>query len=243
MTEIQLAMMSEPDRQNTTPPDAGRPHQLRRVGVLAVVLGTMALLTVRAIVRPQSAKAPGITFDLPEAIALEGWQLQASQPWSRATGRPAPSESAREYRYLGSDGENLRIRTLFIGRAGDGNTSRLLQVYTAAQPASVRIEIVDREGIGSYGFFTFAGEASILACITGSGNTTVTSQQFSQSVSLEMGRILPWLLGQQDLFDRSCLFGIVSVPARPQDLSLDRYPELEMAWLAWAAHWQQSNRP
>lgn len=229
-------------------PTAQMPErQPARSGLLALVFGVTVLLALRAIVRPEVARERtfAVAFDFPEAVPLENWQLQRQQPWSPPQERDRPLARARsagvEYAYVAPEGGQLQARVRFISRAGNGNTSRLLQTYTAVQPATVRIDTSYREGKGFYGFFIFAGEASILACINAQGDTTVTGQQFSQTITLKPERLFPWLLGRQDLFDRSCLFSILSVPARPTETSLEDYPELEAAWLGWVARWQQAD--
>ena len=230
------------------------PQQLR-MGLLAAALGSLAFATGRVIVQPEVArqKAPASELAFPETIAITDWQFQGVQPWEKeketepdtepgaeADKRP-PLPPGMHYSYRRPDGNGtLEARARFLSRAGNGNTSRLLQTFTSARPASVRIDETYREGVGFYGFFVFENEASIMACITPHGGTTVTGQQFSQTTTFQIGRALPWLLGQQDLFDRRCLFGIVSIPARDGEANLTNYPELEAAWLDWVNHWQQA---
>ncbi|MEO0948066.1 MAG: cyanoexosortase A system-associated protein [Cyanobacteria bacterium J06641_5] len=237
------------------------PQQMR-MGLLAAVLGSTAFVTGRVVLQPEVArqKAPASTLEFPAAIDVKDWQLQGVQPWEKAVEpetepdatapaiepnaepdkRPPPPPGI-QYSYRRPDGSGtLEARARFLPRAGNGNTSRLLQTYTSAQPASVRIAETYREGVGFYGFFIFENEASIMACITPHGGTTVTGQQFSQTTTFQIGRALPWLLGQQDLLDRRCLFGIVSVPARQGEIALTNYPNLEAAWLDWVDHWQQA---
>ena len=225
-----------------------RPQQIR-MGLLAAVFGSLVLVTLRVLVQPEVAqqKAPVSILDFPEAIALPNWQLQAVRPWQhdsrQESGQEEPTDRPQgmQYTYRHPEGERLlEARARFLYRAGNGNTSRLLQTFTPAQPASVRIAQTYRDGVGFYGFFIFEDEASIMACINPHGETTVTGQQFSQNISLQPGRILPWLLGQQDLFDRRCLFGILAVPARQGDTTLANYPDLEAAWLDWVDRWQQA---
>lgn len=231
---------------------ASQTGRLLRMTVLTAAFSSLVLVTLRVLVRPEVAqqRAPEQVLQFPEAIALPEWQLQEARPWldgpERETSSPTPQGRRYAYTAVGVDPEDggdrptLSARARFLYRAGNGNTSRLLQTYTSARPASINIATAYREGAGFYGFFLLEDEASVMACVNPYGDTTVTGQQFSQNITFQPGRVLPWLLGRQDLFDRRCLFSILSVPARPGETSLTDYPELEATWFAWVAHWQQT---
>lgn len=219
-----------------------------RLALVYVLLGATVLTAIAALLAPRDRDRVA-TIVYPERVPLSDWDFSERRPWEVDSGEQA-LPPGYEYRYQRGDRELLA--SISYHSATDGNVSRLLQLYTSLPPATANIAVTSQAGSGSYGFYIFEGRASIAACVNRSGTSTVTEQQFAQQVSTEgigPGRLLPWLLGRGDLFDRSCLFTRLSVPRHDEaELgtgtlpALADYPELEQAWSAWQ-QWWDSNYP
>jgi len=105
--------------------------------------------------------------------------------------------------------------------------------------------------VGYYGVLTHEGKAYLSACINPRGESTVTEQQFRQSLyatDLQVGRILPWISGREPLLDRRCLWTLMSTPL-PSGKNTDStaseaaYKTLEAAWFNWFRWWQPKFPP
>lgn len=227
------------------------------------LLGATILTAIAAILTPRNRDRVA-TIVYPERVPLPDWDFRERLQWQSAelegANLPYPG-----YEYRFEHGDRELLASASYQGVTEGNVSRLLQVYTSLPPATANITTIAagqspqaREfssgapASGSYGFYIFEGRASIAACINRSGTSTVTEQQFARQVSTEgigPGRLIPWLLGRGDLFDRGCLFSRLSVPLH-DDSETDTetlpaatdYPELEQAWLAWH-QWWHSNYP
>ena len=95
---------------------------------------------------------------------------------------------------------------------------------------------------GFYALYSYNDKAYLNACINPNGYTTVTSDRFKRNLttSFQTSRLLPWLLGKQDLQDKRCLWSELSADLKP-DLPFDAtYSNLETTWLHWVNYWQQN---
>lgn len=202
-----------------------------RTLVLGAACAAAAVMAARSWLLPlPNDPVPAIA--LPATVPLSAWDFVGTEPWDPDTDR------AQLYRYR-RDGVELSVRARFVPYS-EGNVSRLRQVYLSIPPATASLRERTADS-GTYGFYTHDGNAAIAGCVNPHGNTTLTEQQFAQNLSThgwQLQRVLPWLAGQQDLIDRSCLLSVLSVPAIAEDS--DRYPHLHSAWLDWASWWQQN---
>lgn len=204
--------------------------------IQTAVLGITFIATTTILIRglffsSDSTQAEEKTINFPERVALDNWQFVNSDAISDA-------KNAQSWQYKQTN-HQLQIETYYI-YSSEGNVNRFLQVYQDIPPATLNLEIKYKAEIGFYAFFIYENQPTIASCINPYGETTVTSQQFAQNVSqygLQAKRIFPWLLGQQDLIDRSCLFTIATVNFHDivgeEEPTLDNYTKLEQAWFSW----------
>ncbi|WP_198016818.1 cyanoexosortase A system-associated protein [Rubidibacter lacunae] len=202
-----------------------------RLVLLAIAYGSTAAMALHALLVPPAAETlPAI--ELPIAVPLSGWHSIGTEVWDPTT------DQARIYRYR-AGGRELTASVRYLPYS-DGSVSRALQLYAGVTPASLQIAKVWVDPLGTYGYFVVEGKSSIVGCVNPYGVTTLTEQQFAQNVSArgwQLQRFVTWLLGQQDLIDRSCLFSRLDLPVRTSDRREDR-PDLEAAWLDWVRWWQ-----
>lgn len=230
-----------------------------RLSLLAATLAGGLVVLGKAIASPQatpSADRSAPNFALAQSVPLTGWQFQSSAPVAPElppTDQPTQNRAepeaitAQRYKYRQNTTElDAEVRYML----GDGNNSRFLFVYTPIRAANSNLQVRYQAGIGSYGVLAHQGRAYLSACINPQGESTVTDQQFidnSYRHDLRVGRVLPWILGQQPLLDRRCLWTLMSVPLPSEKLTDTATVEaafktLEAAWVPWY-QWWKSNYP
>lgn len=207
--------------------------QTLQTSVLILVFLTTLSVLIKGLIQPSDSSSVTETISLPEKIEIENWQLV-----DRVLLETENQTKAWQYQYTRND-TSLVIESYFIP-SSEGNVSRFLQVYKEIPPATAKIEINQEDSIGFYGLFIYESNPYLAACINPYGQTTVTSQQFAQNVSqygLKIQRIFPWLLGRQDLIDRSCLLTVITIETEnivnESSLTIERLPSLEQAWFSW----------
>ena len=225
--------------------------QTLQTSVLILVFLTTLSVLIKGLIQPSDSSSVTETISLPEKIEIENWQLvdrvlleteNQTKAWQyqytrNDRGRRSAASPGIEFR--GTADTSLVIESYFIP-SSEGNVSRFLQVYKEIPPATAKIEINQEDSIGFYGLFIYESNPYLAACINPYGQTTVTSQQFAQNVSqygLKIQRIFPWLLGRQDLIDRSCLLTVITIETEnivnESSLTIERLPSLEQAWFSW----------
>ncbi|MBD2022074.1 cyanoexosortase A system-associated protein [Leptolyngbya sp. FACHB-36] len=213
-----------------------------RVAVLAGILGSSLLVLGKAIAQPKTGDAPVNAYQFPSSVALENWDLLSSAPLKSEVN----SVLGQQYRYRQKTTSlDVQVRS----EVGDGNVSRFLFVHSPIRTANAKLQIRQQPNGSFYGVLTHEGRAYLSACINPRGGSTVTEQQFTQNryrYDLQVGRLLPWMLGQESLLDRRCLWTLMSVPLPTGNetaiASEDAYKTLEAAWISWN-HWWQLNFP
>jgi cyanosortase A-associated protein len=213
-----------------------------RILLLAASFGGLLVALAKVAMAPKPPSKEASAPNLAESVPLPGWQLLESKAQE-------PEE------------EGLRIR-LYSYRRGttpldvdlrytdsDGDVQRFLFVYTPVRGASNNLQVRQHPQTGSYGVVTHSDRAYLTACINPRGSTA-TKEQFRQSYSqdLQLGRLTPWLMGQQPLIDRRCLWTVMSTPLKPdatgQSISPEvAYKTLEEAWVPWYQWWQANYPP
>jgi len=218
--------------------------QSMRIGLLAVTLAGALLVLGKAIATPKDSNAAKNPYQLPSAVPLSGWQASGSSNLQKAKGDP----TGQNYTY--TQGQNsVEVRLLYMKE--DGNVSRFLFVYSPVRAANANLQMRYQPGVGYYGVLSHEGKAYLSACIAPRGESTVTEQQFRENLyahDLQVGRILPWISGQEPLLDRRCLWTLMSTPlpsgkgSDPQ-ASETAYKALESAWFSWFQWWQPKFPP
>ncbi|HEY9909876.1 MAG TPA: cyanoexosortase A system-associated protein [Thermosynechococcaceae cyanobacterium] len=217
-----------------------------RLAMLVVLLSGAIVVLGKAILTPkatQQAAAPAAT--LPTTVAIDGWQLTKTSAL-KDLGDKVPGQRY-EYRSTAANAPVLEVDAWMM--AGDGNISRFLFVHTPIREGNVKLQ--ERQNAdGVYAVLTHEGRAYLSACINPRGGATVTEQQFTQNHyrhDLQVGRLLPWLMGQESLLDARCIWTMMSVPIDPNQsnagTSETAYKTLETAWVSWYRWWQPNFPP
>ena len=202
-----------------------------------VLIGGLCLLSVGAIAKLNFSKTVALesqTFDYPEQVTLSSWQFVDSE-----VARTKNKLPGRRYTF---QRENLTATiTVHYQPSSDGNVSRLLVAYTEAKPATVYIHSLKHPKTGYLGAFIFQNHAYISACINPHGISTITEQQFVQNQYFHSLNLLPWLMGQRELTDSSCLWTLISAPIAPDatpNKITQTFKQLETAWVEWYQWWR-----
>jgi len=214
-----------------------------RIVLLILTFANIVLVLGRSILDPTIGKRTVTPFVFPPVVPLPQWQLVTSQPLkNEIVERPPFTKvvlSGRQYHYL-QNGLNLDIEMRYeVGT--EGNVKHLIKEKTAIQLSLAHPLLVLRQqqGIGSYGLFVYQKRAYLDACINSRGGSTFTEEQFRANriqYDVQFNRLLPWLLGQQELRDQRCLWTHLSIPLN-QSSPESSYHILENAWFSWYKWW------
>ncbi len=215
----------------------------RLILLAAITMGVVAVL-IRVFLLPaaktDSKLAQSNTFEFPNSVPLTGWE-------------PISNQALKAQKKAQSDGHLYQYRqnnqTLVVEVRhelyGGANVSRLLNIYTPIPPATVLINVREKPETGFYGIFEHENKAYLTACINPEGRSTVTEQQFVQNkykYGWGVGRTFGWMLGQNDLFEASCLWTLASLPvnseANPAALE-QTYQTLATVWGEWYQWWKE----
>lgn len=215
-----------------------------QIPLLVLTCANVLLVFGRSILDPTIGKQTVTPFVFPSVVPLAQWQPIASQPLKNKTVDRAPFGKlvlpGRHYRYIQNNLPlDIKIRyevqttgdvKEFIRREGGIQLS-------LNQPLLV---VRENERVGFYGLFVHDKRAYLDACINPNGGSTFTKEQFSYNrihYDIQLNRLLPWLLGQQKLRDKRCLWTHLSIPlnkSSPQSA----YVILENAWFSWYQWWR-----
>lgn len=214
--------------------------QPARLSLLVLAFSGALFVLGKAIVTPKAATTQP-AYRLPATVPLTDWQTVSS-----AALQPIPEAIAsQQYEYRQQQSLNVQLRYM----TGDGDVNRFLFVHTPIRQDNNRLVLKYQPKIGFYGVLPYQKRAYLSACISPRGESTVTAQQFVQNLrthDLTPSRVLPWLLGQQPLLDRRCLWTLMSIPvaANADSTTLDNaYKTLEVAWFSWYRWWQPNFPP
>ncbi len=203
-----------------------------RISILAVTLSSALLVLAKVIFYPATSNYTVSSFTFPSAVPLTGWQVLPSAPLATQKEHPEYLSGIR-YQYTRAE-MPLTIEMRYLNNTS-GEVKDLLKSYTSI---SSSLKLRHQEEIGFYGLFTHQKKAYLSSCINPRGSSTVTQRQFNQNrhaYDLQINRLLPWLLGQQKLEDKRCLWTLSSIPLK--NSSEEAYQILETAWFAWYQWW------
>lgn len=181
-------------------------------------------------------------FAFPSTVPLPGWQLIDSRALEQATTQPANSFdtviASRKYLYR-KQGQLLTIKMRYMA-SNVGDLEEYLHRYSALKIEQGQLlqNLRDRQGIGFYSLFTYQGRSHLAACLNAQGGSTVTRDQFlanRYSFDLQPQRILSWLLSNNNLVEKRCLWVDLSLPL--QQSAASTYQILEQTWQPWARWW------
>ncbi|MGB3208936.1 MAG: cyanoexosortase A system-associated protein [Crinalium sp.] len=179
-----------------------------------------------------------ITFNLPNEVALQNWQGLASEPLANIQGENFTSVDGKHYQYI-SNNQKLTIEARYL-ISTNGDIQKLIE-KSSLIPSLDKSLLVNRysDKVGFYSLFSHNKRAYLSACINPRGGSTVTSEQFTDNrntYDLQINRLVPWLLGKEDLRDWRCLWTLLSIPMIKSSTEAT-YPVLEEAWISWYNWW------
>lgn len=193
---------------------------------------------------PSAGNRPMTAFSFPSVVPLPEWQLLESRPLAEPIASKTDDEddygdilASRKYLYR-QNNQQLEIEMRYAaGTLGDLRT--YFKYHTSIRLKQAKSLPITRqqEGVGFYSLFVYQGRSHLAACINPRGGSTVTNAQFfanRRTYDLQVGRLVPWLLGKESLQDRRCLWTHLST----NDVSAKTtYPVLEKAWRSWYQWW------
>jgi cyanosortase A-associated protein len=215
-----------------------------RTPLLVLTFANVLFIFGKLILDPTIGKRKVTPFVFPSVVPLPQWQLVTSHLLQDQTiERPSLPKLVllgRHYRYIQND-LPLDIK-MFYEVETNGNVKQLIKDHTDIkfllnQPLLV---LRQHEQLGFYGLFVYQKRAYLDACINSRGGSTFTKEQFSYNrmhYDLTFNRIVLWLLGQQALRDRRCLWTHLSIPLN-QSSRESAYAVLEKAWFDWYQWWR-----
>lgn len=211
-----------------------------RLFVLAVTFSGIVLTSIEFFVAPSLGKR--IQFDFPSQIPLPGWQLTESNLINNKSQDNYQYVSGKFYKYQHNQ-YTIDIEMRYLVHT-NGSVPDLIKIYTFIEPSPnlISLNTSKIKNVGFHNLFVSQGRAYLNACINPRGGSTVTNQQFAENrrnYDLKFSRLLPWLIGKENLRDWRCLWVNMSVPldnSSPQEA----YRILEKAWIYWYQWW--SNR-
>lgn len=183
-------------------------------------------------------QAPTVATQFPEGV-IAGWQFVQATPIAVAKLRaPALATSLDDLTVSGQQYQYQRNGTAiaiemryFVDTYTDAS-----EILKDATIFSRRVNFtVERSSRGSYAQFQADGTRHIAACLTPTGETSVTNADLRGSQnhpSVLVQRFTPWFLGQAPLRDLRCLWIHVSAPD-----SIDQ-AELKQIFSTWVGAWQ-----
>ncbi len=220
-----------------------------RISFLSFTLFGVLLVLTKSILFPASSNRTVTAFVFPSVVPLNGWQPLASNPLvtqryatescrgcvkQAQANKQVNNLSGRQYQYIQNNlSLNIEMRYL-VNTVGD------VQEYIKQNTNIPLAKVTPRQqtGIGYYNLFTDRGKAYLSTCINPRGGSTVTDRQFKQNRNTYdlQSRIVPWLLGQQELKDNRCLWAHISTPLKGTTPD-HTYQVLETAFVSWYQWW------
>lgn len=205
------------------------------------------LVVLRLAITPVQKPAPP-SYSFPASIPLSRWQfVQATPIGQQRLYTPALGTSiddlmitGQHYRYL-RNGKLLEIEMRYFQDYGSiSDILRESTIWIDRIPFSTA-----RSTVGNYAVYEQSGRRFITACITPTGETTVTEGEFRAAPNRPdrlLSRSLPWLLGQKPLRDLRCLWTRISTPINPTAPETTAQ-DLEQVWAEWVQWWQTNYPP
>jgi len=220
-------------------------HQIR-YGLLAVLFGSGILVFGRSLIDSNLGKPTPFTF--PTQIDFTPQSLKISQ-----TKPPEPIIDDKEffgrskylfgqrYSYLIDNTPiNIDLRYL-VGTEGDLVPFVKELGNIEINDEKLREKSIRKDPIGFHALLSSPSRAYLTACINPRGISTVTKEQFDDNGSNQATNkdvVIGWLLGQQELRDRRCLWTLISTPISSESDREAANQKLEKIWISWYEWWK-----
>ncbi len=208
-----------------------------RVFLLIAIFGSVLTVVGKSLLFSSAPfQATSTNFTFPASVPLPEWQQLQSTPIENN-----PTSNllfARRYQYQ-QNSLPLDIEMRYIIKT-NGDIKQMMEKHLNSETSPAKLTINHKEGIGFYSLAATPERAYLSSCINPRGGSTVTAEQFRDNrntYDLQVSRLLPWLLGQQELRDFRCVSTILSIPLQGTSTA-QAYPILENTWVSWYAWWQ-----
>ncbi len=204
-----------------------------RVPLLALTFSSVVLALANVVLLPTKDKSTVAPFVFPQRVPLPQWQLSIASPLAKRPRKHPELLAQKHYRYIKKD-LFLDIEMRYLT---DRDGEWLFREYSSI---SSSVDVRQREGVGYYGLGVDKQRAYLSACINPQGGSTFTPKQFKQNQYFDdvyPKRLLSWLLGQEDLKNKRCLWAHLSIPLKNSSPEA-AYQVLESAWFSWYKWWQ-----
>lgn len=209
-----------------------------RIFLLALTFGSVLTVVAKALLYSSPETGPSADYNFPPDIPLTEWEPLESE--SLPAQNPSNLIAARLYRYQHEQNKSsLDIEMRYVIDT-DGDINTMLNKHLNSETSPGKLTLRHQEGTGFYGIAATAERAYLSSCINPYGKSTVTAEQFRNNrntYDLRVSRLVPWLLGEQELRDFRCLWTTLSMPLDNTTVE-QAYPILENAWVSWYAWWQ-----
>ncbi|MEC4984967.1 MAG: cyanoexosortase A system-associated protein [Oscillatoria sp. PMC 1068.18] len=212
---------------------------------LVTNLVSVSLTVVCLLVIPTAGNRQVRQYEFPEQVAFPGWKEVASFTLDESNKKDKKAYEAvltgRKYQYQQEEQE-LEIEMRYVvGTLGSDRTYLKLHPELAVKIRDLPFKQQKKTSFGNYLLFEYQDRAHLLSCINPRGNSTINSQQFLRNrniYDLKLERLLPWLLGQESLRDRRCLWTHLSTPLNSTSTE-SSYLILETAYISWYEYWSK----
>lgn len=217
------------------------PQNSARIGLLALTFLAITLTFGRTLIltKPTAPSINNRAIELPNTIALSGWQTIDSQRITIPNLKDQDAIPNRRYRYL-KDGTPIEV-TVYHFASSNGDVKPTLQSLTdyLKSKAQLELDIRHKSQVGYYGVFVEQQQAHLSSCINGRGESTFTHLQFQRNRNLDVFSERPflWLAGLSELRDTRCLLVHFQTPIQNKSPE-QAYQLLEQAWTEWYQWWQ-----
>lgn len=205
-----------------------------RLFLLAATFGGVLLAAGKIFFSPATGLQTVKPYRFPESVPLADWQMVDSV----SLPNDAVVLAGQQYRYQ-KNNLPLQIEMRYLPETS-GGVDGMMKGQGGLKFLSKQLTIKETQGIGFHGVLFLQNRAYLSSCINPRGGATVTLDQFRfnrNTYDITFPRVVLWLLGQETLQDRRCLWAQLSIPVgnmKPEDAS----KVLESAWVSWYPWWQ-----
>lgn len=217
-----------------------------------LIFSTIAVssATIYSVIKPEAGNRTVNDFIFPNQVSLTAWnQIYSNSVSAKLQITPQQKQdlivSAKHYQYI-QDNLTMDANISYVVNTR-GNVNQLIETYTnISQDILNQQQVKKHNDIGFYLLFydrdldspSKADRAYLSSCLNSQGTTTVTSQQFSESlnqVKITSSLLGNWLLGKESIRDRRCLWIHLSIPLQSEVSTT--YSILENTWINLVQYW------
>ncbi|MEA5620207.1 cyanoexosortase A system-associated protein [Cronbergia sp. UHCC 0137] len=214
-----------------------------RIPFLAITCISIFLGLAKLILDPNAGNQKVAQFTFPQDVPLTGSEIIESQALTdiviQKIGEYDAVIAGRRYEYRQNNAPiDIEIRYV-IGTMGNIEGLVADNKNLTLPGSEISKSIRYQPGIGYYSQFVHKNKVYLTSCINPQGKSTVTQEQFlknQRTYSITASSLLSWLLGEQSLLNRRCLWVNLSTPVNDVNPKL-AFSKLEKAWFDLYRWW------